>query len=310
MPRLLQTMKHAPIIIFAFNRLEPLKRCVESLLVNSEACESNLFVYVDGPRRDKEGEAEKVEAVREYVETISGFKSVTYHFSEINKKLGPSIISGVTEVINQYGCAIVMEDDLVAGKNMLAFVNQGLERYENVSEVFSICAYTNKVKVPMNYPYDAYFCPRSSSWGWATWKDRWNSVDWNLENWEEVKRHAKAFNRWGGSDCFGMLEGWHEKKNQSWAIRFCYNQFVQDKVSLFPIMSKIDNKGFDGSGTNCKQWSRFKFDFDTSAEKAFNFPDNTKVYTKMLKDFLSYHSILIRIYSRLMYMYYDFKNIL
>ena len=300
-------MKYAPIIVFAFNRLEPLKRCVKSLLDNSEAADSDLIVYVDGPRMDKKGEAEKVEAVRKYVKTISGFKSLTYRFSEVNKKLGPSIIAGVTEVINQYGRAIVMEDDLVACKNMLAFVNQGLDRYENTPKVFSVCAYTNRIKLPMDYPYDAYFCPRSSSWGWATWKDRWESVDWELKNWDKVKQHAKAFNRWGGSDCFGMLKKWHEQKNQSWAIRFCYNQFVQDRLSLFPTISKIDNNGFDGSGTNCKQWSRFKFDLDKSERKIFNYPAETDVHQKILKEVLGYHSISIRIYSRLMYIYYKFK---
>lgn len=299
---------YAPIVVFAFNRLEPLKRCVASLLANSEAAESDLIVFVDGARPNKEGEEEKVETVREYVKTITGFKSLAYHFSDVNKKLGPSIIAGVTEVMNQYGRAIVIEDDLIASKNMLAFVNLGLQQYEKVQEVFSISAYTNIVKIPKGYPYDAYFCPRSTSWGWATWKDRWDSVDWELKDWDTVEANAKAFNRWGGSDCFGMLKGWHEGRNQSWAIRFCYNQFVQDRQSLFPIISKIDNEGFDGSGTNCKQWSRYKFDFDQTEEKRFNMPPDVSVDKKLRKEFLSYYSIPIRIYSRLMYMYYDFKN--
>ena len=301
-------MKYAPIVVFAFNRLEPLMRCVNSLLDNSEAIDSDLIVYVDGPRKEKKGEAENVEAVREYVKTIHGFKSLTYHFSEVNKKLAPSVISGVTEVINHYGRAIVIEDDLVASKNMLAFVNQGLSRYEHTPEVFSICAYTNRMKIPEDYHYDAYFCPRSSSWGWATWKNRWDSVDWELKNWHEVESHAKAFNQWGGSDCFGMLKGWHEQRNQSWAIRFCYSQFVQDKISLFPIISKIENNGFDGNGTNCSTWSRFKSDLDLSERKVFDYPEDTTIHIKLRKGFLSYHSIPIRIYSRLMYIYYDLKN--
>lgn len=86
-------MKYAPIIIFAFNRLEPLKATVSSVLRNTEAAESDLFVFVDGARHGKEGEAEKVKAVQEYVKAIVGFKSVTVHFSEVNKGLGPSIIS-------------------------------------------------------------------------------------------------------------------------------------------------------------------------------------------------------------------------
>ena len=50
----------APIIIFAFNRLDVLKRTVDSLLQNKEAAESELFVFVDGRRKNKEGEVEKV----------------------------------------------------------------------------------------------------------------------------------------------------------------------------------------------------------------------------------------------------------
>lgn len=292
---------YAPIIIFAFNRLEPLKRCVASLLENKESAESDLFVFVDGPRANKIEETGKVKAVKEYVKTIMGFKSLTYCFSDVNKKLGPSIIGGVTEVINQYGKAIVIEDDLIASKNMLAYINQGLNQYENVPAVFSISAYTNIVRIPKDYTYDAYFGPRSSSWGWATWKDRWNSIDWELKDWDTVKKQARAFNRWGGSDCFRMLRAWHDGRNQSWAIRFCYAQFVQDKQSLFPVISKIDNEGFDGDGTNCKKWSRFKLVLDKSEKKDFVFPTEIKTNKSIVKSALSYHSIPIRIYSRIMY---------
>ena len=299
---------YAPIVLFAFNRLEPLKRCVASLLQNSEAAESDLIVYVDGPRANKEGEAEKVEAVREYVSGITGFRSIETHFSEVNRGLGPSIIAGVTDVINGYGRAIVIEDDLVASRNLLSFMNQGLNRYENDKDVFSVCGYSNRVRVPGSYRYDAYFCPRSSSWGWATWKDRWDSVDWELKDWASVEAKAKAFNRWGGSDCYGMLKGWKDGRNKSWAIRFCYSQFVQDKQSLFPIISKIDNEGFDGSGTNCKQFNRFKYEMDNSNKKIFAFPNDVEVVESIRRSALSYHTILIRVYSKLMNLLYNLKS--
>ncbi len=297
-------MSYAPIVVFAFNRLEPLKRCVASLLENGEAAESDLIVFVDGPRESKEGESEKVNAVREYVKTISGFKSLTYHFSEVNMKLASSIITGVTKVINEYGRAIVVEDDLLVCKNFLSFMNQGLEKYENQSKVFSICGYSNVVKIPKGYTYDCYFCPRSSSWGWATWRDRWITVDWSLEDWENVKSRSKAFNKWGGSDCFDMLKGWKNGMISSWAIRFCYAQFKQDKVSLFPVNSLIDNKGFDGEGTNCRKWSRFKSNLDKSQKNNFLLPEEINVNPVIRKSFLSYNTIMIRIYSRIMYFFY------
>jgi len=295
---------NAPIVIFAFNRVEPLKQCVESLLRNREAADSPLIVFVDGPRDGRDDDKPKVDAVRQYASTIQGFLSVELRFSEKNKKLGPSIIAGVTDVINEYGRAIVVEDDLVLGSNFLSFINQGLDLYQNRPEVFSVCGYTNKVKMPSGYAYDAYFCPRSSSWGWATWKDRWNSCDWQLEEWETVKRRSAAFNRWGGSDCFHMLKEWKEGGNQSWAIRFCYNEFAQGKLSLFPAVSHVQNNGFDGEGTNCKKWSRFESVFDTSDYKTFRFPDNVAVNKSLRRQSLKYHSLYARAFSKLMYLIY------
>lgn len=303
-------MQYAPIVIFAFNRLNSLKACVAALQTNIEALDSDLVVWVDGPRRDKNGEKEKVELVRNYVKTISGFRSVTYHFSEENKKLGPSIIDGVTQIVNQYGKVIVVEDDLIASRNFLAYMNFGLNRYEQNQEVWSICGFSCKINVPKGYHADAYFCPRSSSWGWATWKNRWLSCDWELKDWDEVVKNGKAFNRWGGSDCFGMLKGWHEGRNQSWAIRFCYNQFVNNALSLFPVVSKIDNEGFDGSGTNCKQYSRYKFDFDTTGNKDFLLPDSMDVNKMLLRQFLWYYSIPLRAYSKLRYIIDDLRMLL
>lgn len=48
-------MKYAPIVIFAFNRLDVLQDCVNSLINNTEAKNSDLYVFVDGARASKEG---------------------------------------------------------------------------------------------------------------------------------------------------------------------------------------------------------------------------------------------------------------
>lgn len=295
----------APIIVFAFNRPEALKNTIHSLLQNEEAKDSDLYIFVDGARPNKVGELDKVQAVQDIVKKITGFKNIHYTFSERNKGLGNSIIQGVTQVINQYGKAIVLEDDLVFATNFLSYMNQGLERYEKEEKVFSICGYSNKVKVPKGYEYDTYFCTRSSSWGWGTWANRWNSVDWELKDWDKYSKMGRAFNKWGGSDCFRMLRSVKEGWGNSWAIRFGFSQFLQDKLSLFPIVSKVKNDGFDGEGTNCKKWSRFKYEFDNHGNKNINFPNYVALNSKLYKSAMSYHTILIRIYSRIMYLIHN-----
>ena len=59
-------MMNAPIILFAFNRLDAIKRTVESLLMNSEAADSDLFVFVDGAREYVATDKEKVDIKKEY----------------------------------------------------------------------------------------------------------------------------------------------------------------------------------------------------------------------------------------------------
>lgn len=295
----------APIILFAFNRPDALKNTIQSLLQNEEARESDLYIFVDGPRANKEGEEEKVKEVQEYVKSIDGFKSLQYTFSEKNKGLGNSIIAGVSQIISQYGKVIVLEDDLVCSKNFLSFMNQGLDLYEAEPKIYSVCAYTDKVKVPTTYAYDAYVCTRSGSWGWGTWKNRWENIDWELKDWKAVSSHRRKFNQWGGSDCFKMLNDWRTGKNNSWAIRFCFNQYLNDKLSVFPIISKIGNLGFDGSGTNCKKWTRNKYIFDESENKEFKWPIDMVMNKQLYRSAMSYNGIWIRIWSRIMYLIYN-----
>lgn len=293
---------YSPIIIFAFNRPNEFSRIVESLLLNKEAKDSDLFIFIDGARPNKEGEKEKVLEVQKYAQSIQGFRKLHVYVSKDNKGLGPSIISGVSEVIDKYGTAIVLEDDLIVQANFLSFMNEGLYKYKDNKEVFSVCGYTNKIKTPENYEYDGYFCTRSSSWGWATWKDRWESVDWSFIKWEEWKTKKRDFNKWGGSDCFSMLEDCKNGRNKSWAIRFCFNQFLQNKVSLFPIKSFIKNDGFDGMGTNCKNYSRFRYEMMDTSTKHFKLPDETAVLPTFRRQTQQYHSIILRIWSKIMYM--------
>lgn len=296
---------YAPIVLFAFNRLEPLKRCVASLMRNSEAANTDLIVYVDGARPHKESEAAKVETVRAFVMQIKGFKSLETHFSDSNRGLGPSLIAGINDVLSRYGRAIIVEDDLLCSNNFLAFLNQGLDYYQDKKEVFSISSETVKIKVPQGYSYDNYFAPRAGCWGWATWKDRWAAVDFELNDWESVKANKRKFNRWGGSDCFKLLDGWHTGKNKSWAIRFNYSQFLQGATSVFPVISKVSNEGFDEDGTNCKnvRYNRFTMAGDKSGKKGFLFNPDTKEDKRFVRQRMKPVRLWIRIYAKIVNMF-------
>ncbi|WP_195477457.1 hypothetical protein [Bacteroides finegoldii] len=286
----------APIVIFAFNRPESLSKLKETLERNKLYEESEKYVFVDGTRNKEE--YAKVEKVISIAREIT--PNVT--IAEKNKGLGSSIIEGVTTVINQYHKVIVLEDDLVCSENFLSYMNQALDFYQDNPQIFSICGYGLKIKRPVGYIGDVYLSGRSSSWGWGTWKDRWEQVDWEVKDWKELslnRKMQKAFNE-NGSDMFAMLKGYIEGRNRSWAIRFCYSQFKLGKYSIHPFLSKIGNNGFGEDATNCKQtYSRFKSDFDRINNDSFIFPNSLELNKQILVACSRYHNIMSRIYSKI-----------
>ena len=115
----------SPILLFVYNRLTHTQRCVEALLKNSFASNSELFIYADGVKDGTQQEA--VNEVRNYIRSISGFKHITIIERTENWGLARNIIDGVTTQIKKYGKVIVLEDDLVVAPYFLQFMNDALE---------------------------------------------------------------------------------------------------------------------------------------------------------------------------------------
>ncbi len=291
-------MATAPIVIFAFNRPDALQRLADALRRCALFNRSKVVVYVDGPR--DEAECERVTRTIEVANTITD----DVRASQMNRGLGASIISGVTDIINEYGRAIVLEDDLVPAPGMLLYLNEMLDRYANEPKVCSVCAYGLKVRRPEGYVGDVYFSPRSSSWGWATWRDRWSQVDWEVSDYDEFRknrRERRSFNR-GGSDMASMLDGYMTGRNRSWAIRFCYWQWRTGSLSVHPFRSLVDNEGFGSDATNCRQsYSRFKIDLDMSEyeDARWQSPQKVELLPQIERHLARYHGIPIRIYSKI-----------
>jgi hypothetical protein len=244
-------MNWAPIVLFAYDRPDHTRRTLEALAANDGAGESVLIVYCDGP---KDGQSDdSIRAVREYVNSVSGFKSVTVVERDRNMGLASSVITGVTEALARSSPVIVMEDDLLTSKNFLAFVNSALATYEQRPDVFSVTGYNYPLEFPPAYAEDAYLSYRSSSWGWGTWRDRWSQVDWSIADYREFLQdeRAQALFRRGGDDLAQMLALQMSGELDSWSIRFDYAHYKHNAVCLHPVVSKVQNIGFDGSGVHC-----------------------------------------------------------
>ena len=242
-------MMYAPILLFTYNRLAHTRRCVEALLKNSLATESELFIYSDGAKDDTQQAA--VSEVRYYIHNIRGFKQITIIQRDENWGLARNIIDGVTTQVNRYGKVIVLEDDLVVAPYFLQFMNDALETYKNEPKVGHIqaCDFTQDPTLP-----DTFLIKWTGSWGWGTWDRAWKHFNPNgqelLQELEERKlTYTFDFN--GKYGYTRMLRRQIAGKNNSWAIRWNASLFLKGILSLNVGRSLVQNEGFDGSGTHC-----------------------------------------------------------
>lgn len=244
----------APVVVFVYNRADHASQTLNHLSNNFLASESDLFIYCDNAKDEKSQEAvDNVRAVADEFARNSSFKKVTVIKAEKNKGLAASIISGVTEILNQYGKVIVVEDDLITSKDFLTYMNNALDFYEDNPKIWSVSGYTFPLKSLEKYKHDVYMSPRGCSWGWATWKNRFDKVDWDISDFDDFIKNpsrVKHFNE-GGPDMTEMLTRQVNGKINSWAIRWCYQESKENMFTVYPVKSRIRNIGCDNSGTNC-----------------------------------------------------------
>lgn len=264
-------MNYAPIIVFLYNRPDKAEKTLNALKNNTLATESDIHIFIDGAKNDLA--KSKVKETKKVAYSVIGFKNIKIYESKKNKGLADSIISGVTEIINKYGTAIVIEDDIVTGKYFLEYMNAALEKYKDEKKVWHITGWHNPTKKKNST--DCFFYPLMDCWSWATWKDRWQYFEKNPKkivnsfNAEQIKAFnvdGLVPNKW--NQVLGNLNG----RNNTWAI-FWYATILKNHgLCLAPSNSIAKNIGCDNTGVHSKKSENYTITTSIN-NKITNFPN-------------------------------------
>jgi hypothetical protein len=279
-------MSLTPVLLFTYDRLDQLRQTVSSLQRNIYAEDTELFIFSDTSKEQPTNN--KVRDVRAYIKSLSGFKTINIIERNENYGLAKNIIQGVSDIIEEYERVIVLEDDLVTSNNFLCYMNRALEFYEDKESIFSIAGYSPQLNALKNYSKDTYLFFRPSSWGWASWGNRWYTIDWEVSDFNDFIKDKSAiqkFNR-GGADLTRFLKASIEGKINSWAVRWCYAMFRQNKYCVYPRTSKIQNDGFGNTATHCKTGANvWTTQLDSSSKDSFDFSIETYPSPSIAKEF-------------------------
>lgn len=282
----------APIVLFVYNRPEHTRKTLEALSNNTLAAESSLFIFCDGVADSASDENRKNnELVKEVIASKAWCGRVEIITSTLNKGLANSVISGVSQIIKEFGKVIVLEDDLITSTTFLEYMNTALTLYENENKVFQIAGFSYNVpSIELNHK--SFFLPLTSTWGWATWNRVWENVDFECKDYDILKMDkelADKFNFEGSYDYKKMfIQQMEQQKVSSWGIRFYWNAFKNDSLILYPDVTLVRNIGWDGSGRHQDSYDVFPLKFWDRDYQITSFPEAIEMDGYIVNETRSY----------------------
>ena len=255
--------EYAAVAIPTLNRYEHLKRCIESLTQSPYAKNTDLYIGVDYPPDDRYFSGWR--EVNRYIdEGIVGFNSVYIYKHETNLGVGDNIEYILNQVRQSHNMFILSEDDNEFSVDYLEYMNGLLTRYRSDEDVLAVSGYNYPinfdVKRDLCYSNNVYF----AAFGFGSWLDKFDRCQTNMtRQWlydlyydrSEMSRLVHIAPNQYCNFVKGML-GYTtalEKDNEVWKMDLTYGLFMfsHDKKMIFPLISKVRNWGYDGSGINC-----------------------------------------------------------
>jgi len=248
-------IRKTPVALFIYNRPAHARLALESLSRCRRLDECVLRIYCDGPKRVEDSAS--TTTAREVAHEWAARLNAEMIERDTNLGLARSVVTGVSELCDQYGRVIVVEDDFLLGPSFLDYMLTALDRYADEPNVYQISGYMFPIRHAPSP--DAFFLPLTTTWGWATWSRAWQVFDLNLADAPELSDSEvrRRFNLNNAYPYAEMLERRLRGENDSWGILFWWAVFKAGGLVLHPRKSLVWNGGFDESGTHCgdQAWS-------------------------------------------------------
>lgn len=251
-------MNFAPVIIPTLCRYEHFKQCLNSLSECTYAEQTDIYIGLDYPLKEEHWNG--YQKILSFLDNFdkNKFKSITIIKRPYNYGLGPkgNIRTLCKEILENYDRFIFTEDDNIFSKNFLEYINKGLDLYEKDKSIFAINGYKHLME--FKYSDNNHFAQNVgfSAWGYGIWKDRYLLFFKKNKMQYYIKALLNPFalyriyqNGWSRINTLLYII----KKKDIRFADYILNIYlpIEKQNVIMPIISKVRNCGWDGSGENC-----------------------------------------------------------
>jgi len=238
----------APVLVTGFNRPELLEEQLKTLI--EMGCK--VYMSLDVPKKN---DLVNAESSRRCIAIANRFSPDLARVRISKQHLG--CFRGMTEAITwgfgQETMLIILEDDVRVNEIFLSYATKLLTDFESNHSVGSIAGTNFVPKSHITLKDDSVrFSAFASSWGWATWRDRWDDY---LEDLNTFPIHDSIYptNFWGWSSkryWKKVFEDTSNGKYDAWDYRWLYSNWKRCRLTIVPNSNLAINVGFGEGATH------------------------------------------------------------
>lgn len=244
-------MYKTPILFLIFNRPDTTKEVFGRI---KKIQPKYLFISSDGPRKNKTGEEELCLEARSIIQEIDWPCILKTLFHDENLGCAKGVSTAISWFFEHVEQGVILEDDCLPDVTFFSFCEELLAKFKYDKTVGAICGFNNQLGIPRTR-YSYYFARLHSSWGWATWADRWQKYN-EITNIPELN----VLNKPVILELKEEIQDTFSCKIDSWAYRWQYVFQKNDFICIYPNVSLIQNIGFAKDASNTKEirwWYKF-----------------------------------------------------
>jgi hypothetical protein len=245
------------VLLIIFNRPDTTKRVFEAIRF---AKPSRLYIAADAPRADNISDIHNCNDARLITEQIDWNCEVKrlYQKQNLGCSFGPR--SAFDWFFSHETEGIILEDDCVPHPEFFVFASDMLDRYRNNDRILSISGSNLGYQLTNSDSYT--FSRFMNMWGWATWANRANAIDYNLNVWKQVQQPLWFLYNHMRQNFFDTdilwYKYWQHKFDLTvnkeivtwWDWQWIFHQLTNRSFSIVPAVNLVSNIGFDANATH------------------------------------------------------------
>ena len=286
-------MVETPVLFVTFVRPDYARQTWEGIKATKP---KTLYFYSNKGRAEKEGEVERNNEIRSYINEIDWDCDLHIFFREECVNVYDSLRGAIDWLFDNEERGIILEEDCVPTKAFFSFVDQMIEKFKEDKRVWCISGDNIIKQNPSGYDY--MFSHLHAMYGWASWRDRWRMVNWDhlyiketidehiyyrlLKTKEQAKAKEKAL-----SNMEDML---YRTKCWDYIFGLCMDQY--HALTVQPKEHLVKNIGVTGQHHTKAKVSQYNCEPNPSAEEYVIAKEPPFVFADFEHDYLTYCQLL------------------